>query len=112
VFAAFGLRVLVDLVLASITVLPAAVCYGIGTSTGNVTFSTVIRSHVPDRLRGRVFSAFDLIWQSMRLASLLAGGLLADVAAIRVVYYTGGVLLVAAALAGFTLAGPGKLARV
>jgi MFS family permease len=109
VFAAFGLRGLVDLVLASVTQLAAAVGalvgYGIGTSTGNVAFSTVIQSHVPDRLRGRVFSAFDLIWQSMRLASLLLGGLLADAAGIRAVYYTGGVLLGAAALAGLTLAG-------
>src|SRR5712692_8218448 len=109
VFAAFGLRGLVDLVLATVTALPAAlgalVCYGIGTSTGNVAFSTVIQSHVPDRMRGRVFSAFDLIWQSMRLASLLLGGLLADTAGIRAVYYLGGILLAAASLAGFTTAG-------
>ena len=86
VFAAFGLRSLVDLVLA-----------------------TVIQSHVPDRLRGRVFSAFDLIWQSMRLTSLLIGGLLADAAGIRAVYYLGGALLAAAALAGLTLLGvPGN----
>ncbi len=32
----------------------------------------------PASLRGRVFSAFDLIWQAMRLASLVLGGLLAD----------------------------------
>ena len=110
VFTAFGLRGLVDLVLASVTALPAAlgalVCYGIGTSTGNIAFSTVIQSHVPDSLRGRVFSAFDLIWQSMRLASLFVGGLLADTAGIRAVYYLGGILLGAAALAGFTTAGP------
>ena len=109
VFAAFGLRGVVDLVLATVTALPAALAalvgYGIGTSTGNVAFSTVIQSHVPDRLRGRVFSAFDLIWQSMRLVSLLLGGLLADVAGIRAVYYLGGGLLAAAALAGLTLAG-------
>ncbi len=108
VFTAFGLRGLVDLVLASVTALPAAlgalVCYGIGTSTGNVAFATVIQSHVPDGLRGRVFSAFDLIWQSMRLVSLLLGGLLADTAGIRAVYYLGGILLAAAALAGFTTA--------
>ena len=109
VFAAFGVRDLVDLVLASVTALAAALAalvgYGIGTSTGNVAFSTVIQSHVPDRLRGRVFSAFDLIWQSMRLASLLLGGLLADTAGIRAVDYLGGALLVAAALTGLTLAG-------
>src|SRR6516225_5020490 len=109
VFAAFGLRGLVDLVLATVTALPAALAalvgYGIGTSTGNVAFATIIQSHVPDRMRGRVFSAFDLIWQSMRLASLLLGGLLADTAGIRAVYYLGGALLVAAALTGLTLAG-------
>jgi MFS family permease len=110
VFSAFGLRGLVDLVLATVTALPAAlsalVCYGIGTSTGNIALSTVIQSHVPDRLRGRVFSAFDLLWQSMRLASLLLGGILADTAGIRAVYYLGGALLAAAALTGLTLLGP------
>ena len=104
VFGAFGLRGLVDLALATVTALPAAlgalVFYGLGTSTGNVTFSSVIQSHVPAGLRGRVFSAFDLIWQSMRLASLLLGGVLADTLGIRAVYYTGGALLLAAALTG------------
>ena len=109
VFTAFGLRGLVDLALASVTALPAAlatlVCYGIGTSTGNIAFATVIQSHVPDSVRGRVLSAFDLIWQAMRLASLVAGGLLADTAGIRAVYYLGGALLVAAALTGLVLRG-------
>jgi len=110
VFTAYGLRGVVDVALATITALPAAlaalVCYGIGTSTGNIAFATVIQSHVPDRLRGRVFSAFDLSWQSMRLASLLLGALVADSAGIRAVYYLGGVLLAAAAIAGLTLLGP------
>lgn len=109
VFAAFGLRGLVDLLLASVAALPAAlgalVFYGLGTSTGNVTFSSLIQSHVPERLRGRVFSAFDLIWQTMRLASLVLGGALADTIGIRSVFYLGGVLLIAAALAGTTAAG-------
>ena len=112
-FAAFGLRGLVDLVLATVTALPAAlaalVCYGIGTSTGNVAFATVIQTHVPDRQRGRVFSGFDLIWQSMRLVSLLGGGVLADTAGIRAVYYLGGALLAAAALTGLTLRLPARL---
>ena len=110
VFAAFGLRGLVDLVLATVTALPAAlaalVCYGVGTSVGNITFSSVIQAHVPDNLRGRVFSAFDLIWQSMRLASLLVGGPPADTAGIRAVYYLGAGLLAGAALAGLTALGP------
>jgi len=36
----------------------------------------------------------------MRLASLLLGGVLADTLGIRAVYYTGGALLLAAALTG------------
>lgn len=93
-FGAFGLRGLVGLVLAAVAALPAAVAalviYGLGTSTGNVTFSTLIQSHVPAELRGRVFAAFDLIWQSMRLASLLFGAVLADGLGIRAVFYVGG----------------------
>jgi len=45
--------------------------------------------------RGRLSSAFDLIWQSMWLASLLAGGLLAGAIGIRAVYYSGAALLAA-----------------
>jgi hypothetical protein len=52
-----------------------------------------------------VFAAFDLIWQAMRLVSLLAGGLLADAYGIRAVYYLGGLLLLAAASTGMTLVG-------
>jgi len=114
VFAAFGLRGVVDVVLASVTALPAALgalaLYGLGTSTGNVTFSSVIQSHVPPQLRGRVFSAFDLIWQAMRLVSLLVGGVLADTLGIRAVFYTGGVLLLAAALVGATASGSSRRA--
>lgn len=110
VFAAFGLRGLVDVVLASVTALPAAlgalVLYGMGTSTGNVTFSSLIQSHVAEGLRGRVFSAFDLIWQAMRLASLLLGGVVADAFGVRSVYYLGGALLLLAALAGLTASKP------
>lgn len=106
IFAAFGLRGAVDVLLATVTALPAAlgalVLYGVGTSTGNVTLSSLVQSHVPPALRGRVFSAFDLIWQAMRLASLLAGGLLTDTLGIRAVFYVGGALLLAAALAGVT----------
>jgi len=104
-FGALGLRGVVDLALATITALPIAIgglfFYGLGTSTGNVTFASLIQSHVPADLRGRVFSAFDLIWQSMRLASLLLGGYLADALGIRAVFYVGGTLLLTAALTGF-----------
>jgi len=115
VFGAFGLRGLVDVVLATVTALPAAlgalVLYGVGTSVGNVSFSSLIQSHVPAGLRGRVFSAFDLIWQTMRLASLLLGGVLADTYGIRSVYYTGGVLLLVAAFAGLRAGGATYIAK-
>jgi MFS family permease len=114
-FGAFGLRGVIDLVLATVTALPGALGalagYGIGTSIGNVTFSSLIQSQVPSALRGRVFAAFDLIWQAMRLASLLGGGLLADAFGIRVVYYAGGLLLLAAALAGTTALGHSAASR-
>lgn len=109
VFSAFGLRGVVDLGLAAVTALPAAVAalvlYGVATSTGNVAFSSLLQSHVPEQLRGRVFAAFDLIWQAMRLVSLVLGGLLTDALGIRAAFITGGVLLLAAALAGATAAG-------
>jgi MFS family permease len=104
VFGPYALRGLVDLVLASTRTLPAAsgalAVYGVGTSTGAVTFNSLLQASVSDRQRGRVFATFDLLWQLGRLASLLAGGVLADLAGIRAVYYAGGVLLLAAALAG------------
>ncbi|MGN6689102.1 MAG: MFS transporter [Actinomycetales bacterium] len=105
-FGAFGLRGVVDLVLATVTAFPAAagalVAYGLGTSAGNVTFPTLLQTHVAAELRGRVFAGFDLIWQAMRLASLLLGGALADALGIRAVFYAGGALLLAAALTGAT----------
>lgn len=106
--AAFALRGVVDLVLAVVTAVPAAVAaligYGVGTSVGNVTFATIIQSQVPAELRGRVFAAMDLIWQAMRLLSLVVGGLLADSLGIQAVFVFGGLLLLAAALSGLLLA--------
>jgi len=114
IFAAFGLRGLVDLVLATVTAVPAAlgalVLYGMGTSAGNVLFSSLIQSHVAEGLRGRVFTTFDLIWQAMRLTSVLLGGVAADALGIRSVYYLGAALLLLPALAGFTATGIAKAA--
>ncbi len=104
VFGPYAVRGVVDLVLAAVTALPlaavAVVFYGLSTSTGNVTFSALIQSRVPEQLRGRAFVGFDVIWQTGRLISLLAGGLLLDVAGVRIVYVLGGVLLLAAAAVG------------
>jgi MFS family permease len=110
VFAPFGLRGVVDLVLAATTALPVAmaalVAYGIGTSTGAVTFNSMLQAETPDAVRGRIFASMDVLWQGGRLVSLGAGGVLADVYGIQVVYYLGGALLVAAAAIGFVIPRP------
>lgn len=106
VFGPFGLRGLVDLVLAAVGVLPVAVAalvlYGVGTSTGAVTFNSMLQAETPEHARGRVFAAMDVLWQGGRLVSLGVGGLLADLHGITAVYYLGGALLLAAAAAGLT----------
>ncbi len=105
VLGPFVLRAFVDAVLATVTGLAAAMtsllAYGLGTSTGAVTFNSLLQAETPEKLRGRVFAGFDMIWQSGRLLSLLAGGLLADTLGIRAVYYLGAVLLLAAATVGW-----------
>jgi MFS family permease len=105
VFGPYVLRGVVDIVLASVRSLPLAagalVVYGVGTSTGAVTFNSLLQSHVTDRTRGRVFSLMDLLWQTGRLASLGVGGVLSDTVGIRAVYYLGGMLLLLAAAVGF-----------
>ncbi len=104
VFGPYAVRGLVDLVLAAVTAVPLAlaalVVYGLSTSTGSVTFSSLVQSRVPDELRGRAFAGFDLLWQTGRMLSLLGGGLLADAVGIRAVYLLGGLLLLAAAAVG------------
>jgi len=104
VFGPYAIRGIVDLVLAVATSVPLAagalLFYGLSTSTGNVTFSSLIQSRVPEDLRGRAFAGFDMLWQSGRLLSLLGGGLLADAVGIRAVYLLGGLLLLTAAAVG------------
>jgi MFS family permease len=104
VFGPFALRGVVDLVLATISAVPLAVAalvaYGVGTSTGAVTFNSMLQAESPEHARGRVFASMDVIWQAGRLVSLGVGGVLADLYGIQVVYYLGGALLLAAAGAG------------
>jgi MFS family permease len=112
VFGAFALRGVVDLALAAVRTLPPALAalvgYGLGTSAGTVTFNALLQSHVRADLRGRTFATFDLLWQTGRLASILAGGVAADRYGIRAVYTAGGLLLLFAALAGATSRAPGR----
>lgn len=106
VFGPFLVRGIVDLVLATTRNLPVAAgalaVYGAGTSTGMVTYNSLLQAHVPAQLRGRVFAGFDLVWQTGRLASLALGGLIADQLGIQAVYALGGLLLLLAGTIGLT----------
>jgi len=105
VFGPYVIRGLVDLVLATFTALPIAMLalatYGLGTSTGAVTFNSLLQAHTPPEARGRIFASFDLFWQLGRLISLLGGGLLAAAFGIQAVFYLGGALLLIAAAIGW-----------
>ncbi|MCA1694684.1 MAG: MFS transporter [Actinobacteria bacterium] len=105
-FGPYLVRGVVDLILAAFSnfaiALGALAAYGLGTSTGNVTYNTALQATTPDGLRGRVFAFYDVVWQTARLASIGIGGVLADQLGIRGVYIMGGALLIAAAALGFT----------
>lgn len=105
VFGPFALRGVVDMVLAASGSLPVAlvalVAYGLGTSSGAVTFNSLLQHRAPEHARGRIFALFDMTWQLGRLTSLLLGGVLAATVGIGAVYYVGGALLLAAAAIGW-----------
>jgi MFS family permease len=105
VFGPYVVRGVVDLVLAAFAALPVALIalavYGLGTSSGAVTFNSLLQAHTPEHLRGRIFASFDVFWQLGRLVSLLVGGLLAAALGIQAVYYLGGALLLFAAGIGW-----------
>jgi MFS family permease len=104
VFGPYLLRGVVDLAVATFAALPVALAamavYGLGTSTGAVTFNSLLQAEVRAQLRGRVFAGMDLLWQAGRLVSLAGGGLLADTIGVRAVYYLGGALLLLAGALG------------
>ena len=52
--------------------------YGIGASTGRVTYNWLLQAEVADQARGRVFAGFDMFWQTGLLASIALGGLASD----------------------------------
>jgi predicted MFS family arabinose efflux permease len=104
VFGPLLLRGLVDLVLASTRSLAIAMgalaTYGVGTSTGMVTYNSLLQAEAAPQARERVFAGFDPLWQAGRLASLVLGGVAAEALGIRAVYYLGGRLLLAAGAIG------------
>jgi predicted MFS family arabinose efflux permease len=106
VFGPYLVRAVVDLVLAATRNLAVAVgalgVYGVGTSTGMVTYQSLLQAEVAPELRGRAFAGFDALWQLGRLVSLGIGGALADFVGIAAVYALGGLLLAAAGVLGLT----------
>ena len=74
--------------------------YGLNTSTGMVTYQSVMQAEVPDPVRGRVFTLMDMGWNVARIISVGLAGLLADRFGIAVVYYIGGALLLVAGIVG------------
>ena len=111
-FGPYLLRGGVDLSLAASSNfgvgLVALGVYGVGTSTGMVTYNSLLQLTVPERLRGRIFAFYDVVWQSARLMSIGIGGVLADAIGIRAVYVLGGLLLLAAGALGLASQAPGR----
>lgn len=106
IFIPYLVRGVIDAALAFLTGfwVPAALLmlYGINTSTGGIAYTTLLQRRIPAGYRGRVFSAFTMVWQTGRIASLALAGLLVDVLSIQAVYVGAGVLLVAAGLLGLS----------
>lgn len=74
--------------------------YGLNTSSGMVLYQTWVQRLVPDRIRGRVFTWLDVVWNVMKVLSLGIGSWLAQQAGIQAVYYLGGASLALAGVYG------------
>jgi MFS family permease len=74
--------------------------YGLNTSSGTVSFQTLVQKAVPAGLRGRAFALLDVVWQSGRLISIAIGGALASLVGIRALFVAGGCLLLLAGALG------------
>jgi predicted MFS family arabinose efflux permease len=108
-FVPYVIRGIGDVLIATIASVPVALAilfvYGLNTSSGMVVFNSTLQSTIPERVRGRVFTLFDVTWSAARLLSLAVGATLVDVIGIRPVYWMGGSLLVVAGVIGIALLG-------
>jgi MFS family permease len=106
-FGPYVIRGIGDVLLAVATAVPIAwfllFVYGLNTSSGMVTYQTWVQRQVPDVVRGRVFTWFDVVWNVMKVISLGVGAWVAETAGIEAVYYLGGTLLLLSGLTGLFL---------
>lgn len=109
-FGPYALRGCTDLTLAAVgsplVAGGALALYGVGTSTGMISYQSTLQTTVPADVRGRALALYDVLWNVARLTSLGLGALLADAASIRTVYLVGGALLLLAAFVGLTVPMP------
>lgn len=115
-FGPYVIRGLGDVLLAVTTFVPVAwfllFVYGLNTSSGMVTYQTWVQRQVPDAVRGRVFTWFDVVWNAMKVISLGVGAWLAETVGIEAVYYLGGTLLFLSGMTGFILLRDQRLTQV
>ncbi len=64
---------------------------GASSSVATVVSTTGLQLHVPEGLRGRIFSLYEQVFTSLSMASMLLGGALADGLGVRPIYLVGGV---------------------
>ena len=106
-FGPYIIRGIGDVLIAVTTAVPIAwfllFVYGLNTSSGMVVYQTWVQRHVPDVIRGRVFTWLDVVWNVMTIVSLGWGAWLAERASVEAVYFLGGSLLVSSGLAGLFL---------
>jgi MFS family permease len=76
---------------------------GLGHGTKNVLARTLIQQHVPDRLHGRAFAAYNGLRNGAELIALAAGGVLVAAIGGRATLALAGAIPVAAALVGLAL---------
>ncbi len=85
------------------TVLLAWLCAGLANAVGNVAYESLLQERVPDRFRGRVFAAFEVVANVGFLIGALLAGWLGTTIGVRLTYAVSGGLLLAAATVGRAL---------
>jgi predicted MFS family arabinose efflux permease len=108
-FVPYIVRGVGDVLIAIFTPLPIALVilfvYGLNTSAGMVVFSSTVQGAVPDGVQGRVFTLLDVVWNAMRLLSLVAGAIVVDTIGIQPLFWVGGILLASSGVVGLLLLG-------